>query len=68
MYQMRINLGNRYEYVSFYSLWAANQIAKEAATCADVEGVIIINNDTGEIMTEYRYGKLTYISGIGEIN
>lgn len=67
MYRVEINLENRREYVNYYSLWAANQKGKEYASCVDVIGVVIISNETGEVMTTWEYGKLTYVSEIGEI-
>lgn len=68
MYATRVNLINRTETVKFYSLWAANQKAKEWAKCIDVESLVIIDDETGEIMTQYEGDKLVYVSGIGEIN
>lgn len=68
MYQVSVNLKNRKEYINFYSLWAANQKAKEWAKCVDVENLVIVDSETGEVMTCYEGNKLVYVSGIGEIN
>lgn len=68
MYQVSVNLGNRTEYINFYSLWTANQEAKKWASCIDVKSLVIIDAETGEVMTEYRNGKLVYVSGVGDID
>ena len=68
MYQVEIHLENRCEYVKYYSLWAANQKAKEYASCTDVTSVVIIDCETAEVMTIWENHKLTWVSGVGEIN
>ena len=67
MYRVEISLENRRESVNFFSLWTANQKAKEYASCLDVVGVIIVDLNTAEIMISYEYGKLVWVSDIGEI-
>lgn len=68
MYRMEINLDTRREYVNFYSLWTANQKAKEYAKCVDVIGLDIVDMETAEVMTIYQHGKLTWVSGVGDID
>lgn len=55
MYEICIYLSNRKEHIPFYSLWAANYfvVNKRLFECADVEKVIIINTETGEVMAEW---------------
>lgn len=55
MYEICIYLSNRKEHIPFYSLWAANYfvVNKRLFECADVEKVVIINTETGEVMAEW---------------
>jgi len=55
MYEICIYLSNRVERIPFYSLWAANYfvVEKRLFECADVEKVVIIDLETGEVMAEW---------------
>ncbi len=51
------------ETVKYYSLWAARCMAREYASCNDVEKVEIIDCETGELMLTLDYdGKVVYDS------
>ena len=55
MYEICVYLSNRVERIPFCSLYAANcfVVDKRLFECADVEKVIIIDTETGEIMAEW---------------
>lgn len=51
------------EIVKYFSLWAARCMAREYASCNDVEKVEITDCETGEVMLTLDYdGKVIYDS------
>ena len=59
MYQVEISLWNLpiceircKEHVTFYSKWAARQMARKYAECIDVAHVEIVDCETGELILE----------------
>ena len=60
MYAVRVNLENRTENIKFYSSWAARIMSEKWAKCYDVESVVVINDETGEIGYEFEKGVMTY--------
>ena len=67
MCEIIVNLGNRKEYIPYYSQWAAIQQAKKIGECADVVEAMVVSSETGEILIHYENQKCVWVDGIGEL-
>lgn len=55
MFNLEIHLSNRVETIVFYSQWAAGYFveSKGITKCADVEQVILVDAETGEVIAQW---------------
>lgn len=55
MYEIYVKLSNRTERIPFYSKWAAGYFveSKGLTQCADVEEVLLVDTETGEVLEQW---------------